>query len=75
MIVSPLTRQPQPTGHYCPVCMRRVRPTPDDRRSHRENCLSGELETSLVLCPRCGVTLAAETAGDVARTPLHALHG
>lgn len=74
MILSPLTTQPQATGHYCPVCMRRVRPALDDRRQHRESCASGELEISLVLCPVCGLTLAAEPMAETTVAPLHALH-
>ena len=48
------------TGHFCPVCLRRVSPAAAERRTHREACRSGDLDVSLLLCPTCGVTLAAE---------------
>ena len=65
MIASPLTTPasaatPLPLGHYCPVCLRRVRPAQAHRRPHREACASGPLDVSLLCCPTCGLTLAAQ---------------
>lgn len=52
----------QQTGHYCPVCLRRVRAAQAARRPHRETCRSGDIDVSLLLCPTCGLTLAADVA-------------
>lgn len=70
MIATLPTSTAHQAGHYCPVCLRRVRAAQAGRRAHREICSSGDIEVSLVLCPTCGLTLAADVApwgyGDAA---------
>ena len=62
MIATLPTSPTQQTGHYCPVCLRRVRAAHAARRPHRETCRSGDIDVSLLLCPTCGLTLAADVA-------------
>jgi hypothetical protein len=67
----------QISGYYCPVCLRRVRSGEAERRPHRESCRSGDLEVSLLLCPTCGLALAADLGETTAQAApgLCALHG
>lgn len=76
-MINPPGAAPPQTGHYCPVCLRRVRAGQAQRRAHRETCRSGDLEISLLLCPTCGLALAAEALEGQghAGAALHALHG
>ena len=75
-MINPPTVTPQLVGHYCPVCLRLVRAGQAMRRPHREACLSGDLEVSRLLCPTCGLALAAELLGSQAQAApiLRALH-
>ena len=75
MLNSPTANSlsPRDAGHYCPVCLRCVRADQGVRRAHRETCRSGDLELSLVLCPTCGLTLAADAPERQAGS-LDALH-
>ncbi|HEU5316158.1 MAG TPA: hypothetical protein VFX49_08630 [Chloroflexota bacterium] len=53
-----------------------MRASQTTRRAHRETCLSGDVEVSLLLCPTCGLALAAELSeSQAAYSGLHALHG
>jgi len=65
MIVSPEAAH-TPTGHYCPVCLRRIPATQAERRNHRETCRSGDLDVALLHCPTCGIVLAAEIDSQAA---------
>ncbi len=44
---------------YCPCCLRRVGAKEAARRAHRETCRSGALDCNLLVCPTCGLVLAA----------------
>jgi len=65
MIVSPEAAH-VPTGHFCPVCLRRIPATQAGRRNHREPCRSGDIDIALLICPMCGIVLAAEIDSQAA---------
>ena len=60
MLSSPSSERLREAAHYCPFCLRRVRAAQAERRSYHEACCSGDLEIALLLCPTCGLALAAE---------------
>ena len=64
MTLIPLSRTAgacRRAGDYsCPVCMMRVGATEAERRAYLPGRHLGPLDLSLLLCPECGLTLAAE---------------